>query len=708
MKAKETLASQGEFLQTLSTVFVLPKRSGDSPKVLKLQLEVGEDVCFKPGGWLPLGTLEIHVVESGTESDPVNELRLATELGAYEWNLPSEDSIRGKLKELIEAGAEGGAGDEATFSHHLQQAMKLAAGAAVRCGLAKPVIDPSLVANLPFSRPTTIVVDTSAVVHGGLSFVVDFLGPSVRARVPAVVSMELMTRTDAYFSIRRGKKLKRLQRIKGLESHIFSQAGQRVLTRLALQTEIEVERPRMGADPLRGIAELGPDQDDKNLNVHTVIRSYADRLILETAIHHREALEPGHDLVVLTADQGLARATQSEGLRPFFIDVSQMPRIFDTPLPGTVFAPFISRDGSGRLHTIPLSELVWDLASSFGAARLVASSSGDWLEVRALGNQMPWNPFHSSEDLLWVRFGGSRLFPKDGLVEVPSHVVPVTTTETATPAPDPARPRSRAKKDSGSRLTGSYRFGLTSLLRLVDTLGTRPDATRETIMEVLNIQNFNNYLGYKNFLQSGGLIGEIDGRLVVLRPLVDLREALRNADIARAQTILLKIPSYQAFLAELREGRPILRAGVASVSNSALDSYSALADLVAAASEIPEEGLYATPKSPPAGEFPEPAFAAYNEVRRGELYASTGAWLEGLIRRGIHPVVARERLGQARALGRVRLYVEGSTPDESHSRHKVHLLDTGGVTLSVREASLYDGSFLTPGVASVSLRLEVD
>lgn len=120
--------------------------------------------------------------------------------------------------------------------------------AACRVGLIHPVFDSDTLAAMPFRRPTTVVTDTSAIVQGGLDFVVRFLYPMARVKVPAIAHMELLNACDNYLSLRRGKLAKPAPGRIVLE-HALSQGGQRALLRLELQTDTEIERGRLGADP---------------------------------------------------------------------------------------------------------------------------------------------------------------------------------------------------------------------------------------------------------------------------------------------------------------------------------------------------------------------------------------------------------------------------------------------------------------------------
>ena len=87
----------------------------------------------------------------------------------------------------------------------------------------------------------------------------------------------------------------------------------RVLVRVEMDDRVEIDRPRLGADPLRGVIQPDSDSEDRSLGLQAVQRSFADRLILETAVQHRDRVAPGHSVFLMTADQGQARMATAEG-----------------------------------------------------------------------------------------------------------------------------------------------------------------------------------------------------------------------------------------------------------------------------------------------------------------------------------------------------------------------------------------------------------
>lgn len=128
----------------------------------------------------------------------------------------------------------------------LRRAMDAMGGIAVRLGLRYPRLDPFALEGMPYRRSTTVVADTSAVIQGGLDFVARHLHPAARVKVPAIVQMEIVNFAERFLSTRRAPKIRPLDI---LIDHMLSQGGQRVLLRLELNTDTEIERNFLLGDP---------------------------------------------------------------------------------------------------------------------------------------------------------------------------------------------------------------------------------------------------------------------------------------------------------------------------------------------------------------------------------------------------------------------------------------------------------------------------
>ena len=298
---------------------------------LSLRLEIREDICFRDEHWVPAGIVTLHPEVAGASpeiDDESTALRRALRYGFFDWSLPDrcllENSILGALK--APAAPHGADRDR----KHVREATKAVAHAAMRCGLAYPLLDAMALSRMPFPNTATVVADTSAVLQGGLDFVALHLVPAARITIPAIVHMEILNRVDRYRTQRHQRTHKYSAQM--LLDHVLSQGGQRTLLRL--EREHQLERARLGADPLRGIIQPDSDAEDKSLQLQRVQRSFADRLILETAIQRRDRVDPNHPIMLMTADQGLARMALAEGIEPIFFDVDGATNLFGTTLSG--------------------------------------------------------------------------------------------------------------------------------------------------------------------------------------------------------------------------------------------------------------------------------------------------------------------------------------------------------------------------------------
>ena len=313
---------------------------------------------------------------------------------------------------------------------------------------------------MPFLKPVSVVVDTSAVLQGGLDFLARHLTPAARIKVPALVHMEILNLVERYFS----RRHRRASGAKMLLDHVSSQGGQRVLLRLEMNNRVEFERPRLGADPLRGIIQLDSDAEDKKPGLQTIQRSFADRLILETAIRHRDSVDPDHPVMLMTSDQSLARMALTEGIEPIFFDSNAVSHLLGTTLSGVTFRPFAT--DATRLLSSSITDVLRECAVTFGSARLTSSDMEAAFEVTSIGEAALWNPYHSYEDLLWTSSG--KISPKTKAYRTPEKP-PFEQTKIR----DGENGGGAGKVSRGAvrrPLTGAYSFNLSSMLNLMESL----------------------------------------------------------------------------------------------------------------------------------------------------------------------------------------------------------------------------------------------
>ena len=393
---------------------------------ITLRLDIREDACFRSDCWVSAGAVTLHPESadaSQDRGDGKSALQRALRYGFFDWTLPVRECLEGEVTAALASSAERQLTDRDRA--RIREATKAIAHVALRCGLAHPLVDAMTLSRMPFRRTVSVVADTSAVLQGGIDFVALHLTPAARITIPAVVHMEILNLIDRYFSQRRAGK----PSAQMLLDHVASQGGQRVLLRL--ERDHQLERSRLGADPLRGIIQPDSDAEDKSLGLQRVQRSFADRLVLETAIQRRDRVEPNHPVMLMTADQGQARMALAEGIEPIFFDADGGSDLFGATLSGVTFRPFTDRP---RTRAVALTHVLWELAVAFGRARAISVQTGAALEVAAIGETLSWQPYHSVDDLLWT--------------------APTGTTPAQTPAPAPVggvgRGTSRARAESAA------------------------------------------------------------------------------------------------------------------------------------------------------------------------------------------------------------------------------------------------------------------
>lgn len=629
------------------------------------RLQVSEDVAFDSPGWLDLGSIEVFPGDSGATN--------AVLQGAYHWTEPDEATMHSSLGGVLTKPdkSEG-------YNRSIGRVLDGIEFAKQRLGFLKPLFDAYRFAEFPYRRPVTIVSDTTGVQQGALDFVARFLSPCARIKIPAVVQMEILLRADNYFKAR-GKKKTGPGTV---ADHILSQGGQRTLLRLEADPDVEVERAHL-VDPLRGIIFPASDPEEKALGLQDIHRSFADRLIFESARQHRTDANYGHPTYLLTSDQGLARMSTAEGLPALFF---QSPKArFGRVLSGVQVHPFGS-----KLVSIPLLSVLWEFAVCFGAARLFFSDS-DSIEVWAMGNEVSWQPFHCREDLLWVKISEVIQSGNDA-----SSVGPVNSKLNK----QESDTNLEESELSTSGSAGSYSVNPQKLIKIADYFRSHDRVEEAELGKAIGISIGPGLEEVKRFLEAGEFT--IDGTRT--DKMSDLIDALDQRDIARSLKLVSRVHSFSCFLETLKK-KIVLKEK--DVTKRAFEYYGALAEIFGQALKIPDDGLYWAARNPLPTEFASFALQAYRKLSSsGQDFVLTGAWLEELARSyGVHPLVAKMRLEEARASGLVNRYFEGSTPETSYERHKMLIFNSSG-KLQVAKVGLYRGDFLSEHKQSVSIRVE--
>jgi hypothetical protein len=697
-----------------------------------LLLQVCEARCFD-NHWLTLGSIRLFPREPASSAVQQERLRVCVLRGQYVWEVPSEPALSDALEEMLpsagqaksrpkdvkapDPGSSPSAPEMSPARHWaLQPVSEAIQDVARRTGLLSPTFDPGISGDLPFQLPTTLVADTSAVLQGALSFAARYLCPMARIKIPKVVALEIGNMADRFLAMHRSANQKTAR---CLQEHTKSQGAQRVLLGLEWRSLAEVERPASGDDPLRMVFMPDTEAGFRDLNLSQIQRSFADRLVLESAQQHQAHLSRNHRICVLTSDQGLARTALAEGISPLYFEARKTSRPLGRTLPGTHFHPF-----NGQLVSVPLPEILWELATCFGQARLVTGDGSAWFQAQAMGD-LVWYPYQASDDLLWCSWSGldqqslvrvsvETKAPPDapaGLQEIGSsgpHSASTGPSSTShVPAPpvvengEPARPR---------KSVPAYVISPQTLFTLVQALVEQGPLTIGACQELLKVGSPETVKEYRHFLLSGGLV-QAAATGVHMAPTERLRqfwEALTTANRAAVRESLCHIPSFADFLLQIdQHGRSPEWQKEMRFRKGIVRGYRALGELCGSVLAISGRGICATPATPTAEEFRRQAIGAYRELARSDPWVLTGAWLEELAwAGGIHPITVHGLLREATALRLLRFYLEGSTPERGYPRHTVSVFSLENQAPVVRSVPLYDGTFLVPGRPSVRIKLE--
>ncbi|MGX5827869.1 hypothetical protein [Mesorhizobium sp. 43Arga] len=644
---------------------------------------------------MPLGEIELE----GDSTDS-SQMVSSAKRGSFEWVVADLVETRTALHTLMEiiapdANAKGAAKDahEKTLGR-IERILDAIATVAVRLGLVHPLLDPLLLEDMPFRRACTVVADTSGVLQGGINFVAQFLHPMARIKVPAVVHMEVINSADSFLKRRRATKANASAL---LFDHMLSQSGQRVLLRLELRPDTEIERTPLLGDPLRNAFQKDSEPEWADLNISVPLRSYCDRLILEAARLHQAHSNPGHMVRLLTADQGLARMALAEGIAPLYFRTIGAEAFFGRRLTGAMMHPF-----SAEIVRTPLQAVLWELATTFGAARLV--SDVGWVEVAAIGTDLTWSPLHSQNDLLWMRSSGIAPLATEAIDE--DNKPPVGKKPAVTPKPGRSaagafktqKPKAAAVPD----VVGYYRFNIERMFLLIVTLAGEGHLTEADALKIVEAATPGEYI---RFLTAGDYVKVENGRWALTERGFELVDAIVRSDRRQLADALSNVTSFASFresLGATAVGRP----ADLTLPSRAESTYKVLGELTGLGASIPGEGYYPTPSLPNLPTFVEKALRRYQELDKGDGYVSVGAWLESLVRsEGVHPAFAREALEEASAAGLIIRATEGSTTDTRHDQHVIRVLKSQGGKPTVETVHLYRGDFLIPGKSSSSIRL---
>ena len=685
-----TLKSQSDVIDDIVNVFL------ESPRC---QVAVREDTAFKDAEYLSLGAIEVFPSADGE----ISALRAAVQRGMFEWYTPRSCEAFAGLKRCMITPRTGNRKHQSPNEERLSSIVDLFGSIALRNGLRNPAFDPLALQEMPFVKPTTIVCDTSGILHGALNFVSRYLSPVARIKVPAVVHMEIVNLADRFLRNRRAKA-QHVRPLHLINDHFLSQIGQRVLLQLELHSNIEVERTLLLGDPLR--AAFQQDSELRELNLSVAIRSYVDRLILETARQHRIHAPTGHRLMLLTSDQGLARMALAEGIEPLYFRSVGASAFFDNHFAGTNPHPF---SGGPQITSIP--EVLWDLATMAGEVKLSATRGPQrMLTIQSISKELKWVPHHSYEDLLWTHYTEPNL-------RLNSNHLPTNIQQAALDLEESGKLKDRvavsvenSSNSSDARSTNHthellLKFNVSRLVRLIDDLDSRQELSINEVLSSLEVKQ-SNLRDYRRFLESGkALIVDVN-RWKATPELVRLAVSIRSNDVDELRNSFMSFQIFRALRDYFKKHQVGAKLGLSKFGRANL-TYRTLAEITGIGAPVYDVGFYATPQRPTAVAFADVGLRVFDRLKQEGDWIATGQWLEELIMsEGIHPLYARKQLQACSESGLVRRTTEGSTSETAYDRHTLRVVDTTEGVPTIRTEYLYRGDFLIPGKASSSLKLE--
>ena len=629
--------------------------------------------------YLPLGSITLKPLRHSNENvDVEHERALLARDGTFEWSLPSASDTEGALKELLDESNE----------RTVRRALDLIAAIYVRAGMINPIFDAGAVEGMPFRRPATVVSDTSGVLQGGLDFIVRHI-PKARVKVPVIVQMEISNFLHRFLEIRRKSTgdERRRRATAQLVEHLRSQGAERTLLRLELKDDVEIEHTYLQGDPLRDAFVRDRDRTLAGLQLNVPLAAYADRLILEDARDHQAQSEPGHLVYLLTSDQGLARMAFSQGVKPLYFRSIRAEDILGQRLTGRPLDPF-----TGEPRPVPLASVVWELATAFGRVRL--TSCDGTFTVSAIGEDLPWSPHHSIDDLLWYQIEKSdrcfRTTPRQSRLEEGT---------TSTVAVD--------SEHIASSASPSYqRMNVNHLLRLICIMDDRQSLEQVEVERLLGLSS-GRTSHYRRFLTLADCVRLDGAHWTATDRLRELSIAARVEDPQSMRKVLTHAPSFFTLVQRaqgLGSGEPL---DLSDISEGSRRTYLVLGELTLLCASVGRSAVYPTLNHPDPADFAEVALARFGEIAGSDKIVATGRWLESLIQHdGVHPEIARRLLEQATEAGLIRRSTEGSTVQTQYDDHVVHVLRVEEGMPVAKPIRLYRGDYLIPGKASVSLRLE--
>ena len=252
---------------------------------------------------------------------------------------------------------------------------------------------------------------------------------------------------------------------------------------------------------------------------------------------------------------------------------------------------------------MPLKNVLWEVAVAFGRARLVAPDSQAGVEFTAIGDRVPWAPFHATSDLL----SQSLFRPATGKATAnartqtaqdkePGAKGPSAVAASSARNPAPGEPEGDAARQS------SIGLGSSGCCIEISVLCERRHLSNLDIQNVAGLNSATTQ-ELRRFLLSGQFIKTENDTWVATDALDLLWAAVRATDLTGLDTILRRAPSLARFCDILEERGLLTSNDRGEISSRAFPTYQALAEISAVAAPIADEGLYSTPNDPPPAQL---------------------------------------------------------------------------------------------------------
>jgi hypothetical protein len=684
-------------------------------KYRRCVLQVRSRGVFTQDAWLDVGSVDMPPADVlQTFASAPGGGKVGPSSGHYLLHVSPEIHLRASFFEA--SGITDNDADWKKASEVLQDTL--------RRSLLLPVLfDDESITRLRKGRPCSVVVDTSGIRQGAVSFLIQYCQPFARLKIPPILTMEIEEKSHQFLRLDRTATLTPKKKMKLLEAQASSQSVFRLLQQAQHDGSIVFEPAMHPTDPLRSIFQPESDGEFQGFNFHEVSRGFADRLILESAREHLRLFGSGYDVMMLTSDQGMARLALAEGLGVIYFEARQAFSPFGRSLPGVHYSLL-----SDFANSVPLEDLLWELATSFGAARLYVDADTH-LRVQSHPLRVAWSPAISRGDRLDVFISESVSETQQVAAPGPEvEVAPAPAGRSDAPpaqaSPKPSAQESRAPSKKAAKKQAKSKTSKTSSERVLGT-GARGAAfsAQKLIGLVVNLERSSmdrlqaaqsvglntgiSLQDYLAFLRSIGAISTESSMIVLTADGHGLFEALRTRNFEQLYAYFCRAASFASFMSYLFgiETWDANWLANSPIRREAQGNYRDLGDLCTMLYSS-GRSAYVTPLNPVLEEFVQIALSGFREASDSDGYADSTLFLEGMAKRAVHPTVVRDLLKEAARAGLLHVSYQGAIPRVERNGPQVMAIDLVEGQPVVRKYALQEGNFLSEEHASLRLRVE--